>query len=82
MSGVRVNAICPGPVRTAMLAKRIQFEAERRGIPVAEVEKSKAPIQRLLEPEEVAGLAVYLASEEADGVTGQAMNVCGGSMTF
>jgi meso-butanediol dehydrogenase/(S,S)-butanediol dehydrogenase/diacetyl reductase len=82
MSGVRVNAICPGPVRTAMLAKRIQFEAERRGISVAEVEKSKAPIQRLLEPEEVASLAVYLASEEADGVTGQAMNVCGGSMTF
>ena len=37
-------------------------------------------MQRLLEPEEIAGMAVYLASEQAKGVTGQAVNVSGGSI--
>jgi NAD(P)-dependent dehydrogenase (short-subunit alcohol dehydrogenase family) len=34
--------------------------------------------QRLLEPEEVAAMAVYLASHDARGITGQAFNICGG----
>jgi NAD(P)-dependent dehydrogenase (short-subunit alcohol dehydrogenase family) len=78
-SGVTVNAICPGPIRTKMLAKRMEFDAQRLGITVAEVEKSFNPIQRLLDPDEVAGVAVYLASEKAQSMTGQAINICGGS---
>jgi NAD(P)-dependent dehydrogenase (short-subunit alcohol dehydrogenase family) len=80
--GVTVNAICPGPIRTAMLLKRLQFEAKEKGISLEEAEKSRNPMQRLIEPEEVAALAVYLASEEAKGMTGQAMNICGGSIMY
>jgi NAD(P)-dependent dehydrogenase (short-subunit alcohol dehydrogenase family) len=79
-TGVTVNAICPGPIRTTMLAKRIAFDAGRLGTSVEEVEKSFNPIQRLLEPEEVAELAVYLASEEARGMTGQSLTIAGGSI--
>ena len=77
--GVTVNAICPGPIRTAMLAKRMKFDAERRGITLEEMEKSMNPIQRLLEPEEIAAMALYLTSEPARAVTGQSYNVSGGS---
>lgn len=80
--GVTVNAICPGPIRTAMLLKRLEFEAKEKGISLEEAEKSRNPMQRLIEPEEVAALAVYLASEEAKGMTGQAMNICGGSIMY
>jgi NAD(P)-dependent dehydrogenase (short-subunit alcohol dehydrogenase family) len=77
--GITANAICPGPIRTSMLAKRMQVESEHRGISLEEVEKSFNPIQRLLEPEEVAAMAVYLASEKAQAVTGQSFNISGGS---
>jgi len=77
--GITANAICPGPIRTSMLAKRMQVESEHRGISLEEVEKSFNPIQRLLEPEEVAAMAVYLASEKAKAVTGQSFNISGGS---
>ncbi len=76
--GVTVNAICPGPVHTAMNDRRLEYDAQRRGTTVAELEKSLTPIGGRLEPEDVAPLAVYLASDEARMVTGQAMNVCGG----
>ncbi len=81
-NGVTVNAICPGPIRTAMLLKRLQFEAKEKGISLQEAEKSRTPMERLIEPEEVAALAVYLASEEAKGMTGQAVNICGGSIMY
>lgn len=76
--GVTVNAICPGPIRTSMLEKRIRFNAENEGIPIEEVEKSFNSIQRLLEPKEVAAVAVYLASDEAKSMTGQSLNIDGG----
>jgi NAD(P)-dependent dehydrogenase (short-subunit alcohol dehydrogenase family) len=55
--------------------------AKATGMPEAEViEKAvgRSLQQRLLEPEEIASLAVYLASDEARGITGQAINICGG----
>jgi 3-hydroxybutyrate dehydrogenase len=76
--GVTVNAICPGPIRTSMLERRIRFNSENEGIPVEEVEKSFNSIQRLLEPQEVAAIAVYLASDEAQSMTGQSINIDGG----
>jgi NAD(P)-dependent dehydrogenase (short-subunit alcohol dehydrogenase family) len=79
-SGVTVNAICPGPFRTSMLTTRIQYEANRQGKTVEEMEKSFNPMQRLLEPEELADLAVYLASDAARGMIGQALNLGGGSI--
>jgi NAD(P)-dependent dehydrogenase (short-subunit alcohol dehydrogenase family) len=80
--GVTVNAICPGPVRTRMNDRRLEYDAERRGVTVKEIEKSLTPIGGRLEPADIAPLAVYLASDEARMVTGQAWNVDGGMAMF
>ena len=77
-AGITANAICPGPIRTSMLERRIRFNSENEGIPIEEVEKSFNPIQRLLEPPEVAAIAVHLALDEAKFMTGQAINIDAG----
>jgi NAD(P)-dependent dehydrogenase (short-subunit alcohol dehydrogenase family) len=76
--GITVNAICPGPVHTVMNDKRIEYDAKRRGMPFGELERELTPIGGRLEPADVAPMAVYLASDEARMVTGQAYNVDGG----
>ncbi|HEY7156861.1 MAG TPA: 3-oxoacyl-ACP reductase FabG [Gemmataceae bacterium] len=78
--GITVNAICPGPVHTVMNDRRLAYDAERTGVPFEKIEQSLTPIGRRLEPEEIAPLAVYLASEDARMVTGQAWNICGGML--
>lgn len=80
--GITVNAICPGPVKTVMNDKRIDYDAKRRGVSFQEQESSLTPIGRRLEPEEIAPLAVYFASDEAKAVTGQAWNVDGGIVMY
>jgi 3-hydroxybutyrate dehydrogenase len=80
--GITVNAICPGPVRTVMNNKRLEYDAQRRGITFEEIERSMTPIGGRLEPEDVAPLAVYLASKEARMVTGQAYNIDGGVLLY
>jgi NAD(P)-dependent dehydrogenase (short-subunit alcohol dehydrogenase family) len=80
--GITVNAICPGPVHTVMNDKRLEYDAKRRGITFAEIEQSMTPIGGRLEPEDVAPLAVYLASPEARMVTGQAYNIDGGVLLY
>jgi NAD(P)-dependent dehydrogenase (short-subunit alcohol dehydrogenase family) len=77
-NGITVNAICPGPVNTLMNDRRIEYDAGRRGVSFEEQERIQTPLGRRLEPEEIAPLAVYLASDAARAVTGQAYNVCGG----
>ena len=79
-NGITVNAICPGAIRTKMLLKRLQFEANEKRISLQEASKLRNPMQRLLEPEEAAALAVYMASEDAKGMTGQAVSICGGTV--
>jgi NAD(P)-dependent dehydrogenase (short-subunit alcohol dehydrogenase family) len=76
--GIAVNAICPGPVHTVMNDRRIEYDARRRGVPVKDLEASLTPIGRRLEPEEIAPLAVYLATDAAAAVVGQALNIDGG----
>ena len=80
--GITVNAICPGPVHTIMNDKRLEYDAKRRGVTFAEIEQAMTPIGGRLEPEDIAPLAVYLASNEARMVTGQAYNLCGGVMLY
>jgi 3-hydroxybutyrate dehydrogenase len=73
------NAICPAYVRTPLVEKQIQEQAVRHGIPPADVVTKimtePAAIHRLLEPEEVAALALYLCSDEAAGITGAALDI-------
>ena len=76
--GITVNAICPGPVHTVMNDRRLEYDARRRGIAFNELAASLTPIGRRLEPEEIAPLAVYLASDAAAAVVGQAINIDGG----
>ncbi len=74
--GVTVNAICPAYVRTPLVEGQIQDQARTLGISPEEVTEkvflAQAAIKRLIEPEEVARLALYLASEEAGAITGVA----------
>jgi NAD(P)-dependent dehydrogenase (short-subunit alcohol dehydrogenase family) len=76
--GITVNAVCPGPVHTVMNDRRVAYDAQRRGVSFEEQAGSMTLLGRRLEPEEIAPLAVYLASDEAAAVTGQAFNICGG----
>lgn len=79
--GITVNAICPGPVRTKMNSSRVAYDADRLGVSIEQHEAAITPIGRRLEPEEIAPLALYLASDEAATVTGQGFNIDGGLLT-
>jgi len=79
--GITVNAICPGPVRTRLNDRRIEYDAKRLGLSLPELESRMTPIGRRLEPEEIVPMAVLLASDESAAITGQAFNVCGGVAT-
>jgi meso-butanediol dehydrogenase/(S,S)-butanediol dehydrogenase/diacetyl reductase len=77
--GVRVNAICPGWVDTEML--RPEILSPVLGVAPEDVPETLAqrvPIGRLIRPDEVAALAVYLAAPESDGVTGVGLTLAGG----
>jgi 3-hydroxybutyrate dehydrogenase len=80
--GISVNCICPGATHTEMSDRRLRYNAELSGQSFEEVEKNLTPMGRRAEPEEIAALALFLASEEAGSITGQAYNVdCGQVMS-
>jgi NAD(P)-dependent dehydrogenase (short-subunit alcohol dehydrogenase family) len=84
--GVRVNALCPGMVKTVL--NRSVWEAWNRQQPedrrqsyeewAAEKIRRVVPLNRWQEPEDIAAMAVFLASSRARNVTGQTINVDGG----
>ena len=80
---ITVNALCPGWVETDMAREsfgrigRSQQAGEQAG---REAAAKMTPLGRVLDPEEVAGLAAYLASDEAKNVTGQAVVIDGGQV--
>ncbi len=74
--GITVNAICPAYVRTPLVEKQIEAQAKTHGIGPDEVVQrimlEPAAIKRLIEPEEVADFALFLASDRAGSMTGAA----------
>ena len=79
--GIRANAICPGTIESPSLEGRIKERSLATGKSLAEIERAfmeRQPMGRLGRAEEVAALAVFLASDEASYITGQAHLVDGG----
>lgn len=70
--GVRVNAICPGLIRTDFAKALWEDPAAEKRV------NEQTPLRRLGEPDDLAGTAVFLASDASGYMTGQALTVCGG----
>lgn len=80
--GITVNAVCPGFVKTEMQDREILWEARLRNISDPDTVRREyvdmTPLGRLCMPEDVANVVAFLASEESEFMTGQALNVTGG----
>lgn len=74
--GIRINAICPGPVRTPMLLQQVSRSRDGSTQVV-----QKVPMQRVGEPAEVAAAIKFLLSEDASFITGSVMTIDGGYST-
>ncbi|HTG85847.1 MAG TPA: 3-hydroxybutyrate dehydrogenase [Pyrinomonadaceae bacterium] len=84
-AGVTVNAICPGYVDTEMVTRgieRITTRTGRSADEALEALKKMSPQNRLATAEEVAAVALLLASDEGRGINGQGINVDGGSIFY
>ena len=83
-AGIRVNALCPGVVWTGMWDEQhVSDYGRKRAMKPEQVQPylaGKVPMGRLCTPEDVAGAAVFLASDAAAHITGQAINISGGSV--
>ncbi|MBB6451137.1 3-hydroxybutyrate dehydrogenase [Geomicrobium halophilum] len=83
--GVTVNALCPGYVDTPLVRNQLEDLANNRGVSfdkaLEEVIYPLVPQKRLLDVQEVADYTIFLASDQAKGVTGQAVVIDGGYTT-
>jgi NAD(P)-dependent dehydrogenase (short-subunit alcohol dehydrogenase family) len=82
-AGIRVNAICPGQIMTGMERWRFEFEARALGTTPAEREQAQVgtiPLGRIGSAREVGDVAVFLVSDRASYMTGQAVNITGGQL--
>lgn len=81
-SGITVNAICPGWVRTALVEKQIEALAQKQGLSIDDAAREllaeKQPSLQFVTPEQLAGAAVFLASEAAAQMTGTTLSLDGG----
>lgn len=79
-SGIRVNAVCPGPVQTPLVDKVLAAQPEL-GDQIIKAIEAREPVGRMGQPEEIAEAVVWLCSDAASFVTGTAMSVDGGFVT-
>lgn len=78
---VRINCVCPGIVNTEMMEREYAWEQAMTGEAKESIQKrwmSGIPMGRFQEPEHIARVAMFLASDDASEMTGQAINVTGG----
>lgn len=82
--GITVNAICPGLVDTELFDGLLRDVGAARGFSDPEALRKamlkSVPLGRMIQPSEIANLAVFLASSDADGMTGQAITISGGKL--
>ena len=83
--GITVNAVCPGPINTDRMSYWERDQAAERGVTqeefrsqIVQAGAQASPLGRIAEPQDVANVVAFLASDEASFVTGQAYNVNGG----
>ena len=79
---IRVNCVCPGFVATPMQTRELAWEAELSGSTPEKVKQSwidATPLARLQTPEDVAKVVGFLASDDAEFITGEAISVNGGA---
>ena len=83
--GITVNAVCPGPINTDRMSYWERDQAADRGVSqeefrsqIVQAGAQASPLGRIAEPQDVANVVAFLASDEASFVTGQAYNVNGG----
>ena len=79
--GIRVNAICPGVVFTPLWDEQLGDYAKKRNMRPEDVKpylESRIPAGRLCTPDDIAGMAVFLSTDEASYITGQSLNLSGG----
>ncbi len=82
--GIRVNAVCPGPIEGDRIEQLVEMHAQAEGLSFKEMHKAweDVPMKRFSTPEEVANVIKFLCSDESSAMTGQALNVtCGLIMT-
>ena len=75
---INVNAVCPGVIGETGMRDVVERESARQGLPSAKERQSTIPLGRVGLPEDVARMVAFLASDQADYMTGQAINVTGG----
>jgi 3-hydroxybutyrate dehydrogenase len=80
--GITANAVCPGYVDTALVRNQLSDLAKNRGVPVEKVLEEViyplVPQKRLLQADEIAAVTLFLAGEQAAGITGQSIVIDGG----
>jgi len=79
--GINVNSVAPGVINTDMLTWEWEWDRKERGMSFKELEEealATIPLRRIGTPDEVANVIVFLASKEADYLTGQSINITGG----
>jgi len=83
--GINVNSICPGSIKTSMQDREVQWSAQIRGAgataeDIREEMANFTPLGRIGLPEDIAKVVVFLASDDAAFMTGQAINITGGQI--
>lgn len=78
--GIRINAICPGPIKTPMLQAEFDIAADSNAEETATIQS--IPVGRLGTPEDIARVALFLASDDAEFVHGTAIIADGGRTAF